>query len=177
MLVTCFYWQFTDFPKKWIFLILIAFSWHLLTGVETSELKMIPYLIDIIGRFANRTFLRQRIFMINRSRCRFILALDYPGNVKSLIWLDSTGHKFCAATQLMKIKIQINIQAFLQYRCRRRLYPPTLSDKISADKTAENLTGCRKFCPPKSFVRRKLCPRKYFVRGNIKHVKLTQISC
>ena len=29
----------------------------------------------------------------------------------------------------------------------------TLSDKISAEKTAENLTGCRKFSPPKYFVR------------------------
>ena len=39
----------------------------------------------------------------------------------------------------------------------------TLSDKISADKTAENLTCCRKFSPTKSFVRRKFCPPKYFV--------------
>ena len=36
-------------------------------------------------------------------------------------------------------------------------------DNISADKTAENLTCCRKFCPPKSFVRRKICPPKNFV--------------
>ena len=28
----------------------------------------------------------------------------------------------------------------------------TLSDKIYADKTAENLTYCRNFCPPKYFV-------------------------
>ena len=27
----------------------------------------------------------------------------------------------------------------------------TLSDKISADQSAENLTYCRKFCPPKHF--------------------------
>ena len=42
----------------------------------------------------------------------------------------------------------------------------TLSDKISADKSAENLAWCRKFCPPKNFVRRKFCPPKYFVRRN-----------
>ena len=44
--------------------------------------------------------------------------------------------------------------------------PCTLSDKISADKSAENLDSCRKFCPPKNFVRRKFCPPKYFVRRN-----------
>ena len=48
----------------------------------------------------------------------------------------------------------------------------TLSDKISADKTAENLTCCRIFCPQKSFVRRKFCLPKYFVHWNSKHVKL-----
>ena len=37
----------------------------------------------------------------------------------------------------------------------------TLSDKISADKSAENLASCRKFCPPKYFVRRKFCPPKF----------------
>ena len=42
----------------------------------------------------------------------------------------------------------------------------TLSDKISADKSAEILPCCRKFCPPKNFVRRKFCPPKYFVRRN-----------
>ena len=52
----------------------------------------------------------------------------------------------------------------------------TLSDKISADKTAENLTCYRKFCPPKSFVRRKFCPPKYFVHWNLKHVKWIQIN-
>ena len=36
----------------------------------------------------------------------------------------------------------------------------TLSDKISADKSAENLAYCRKFCPPKNFVGRKFCPPK-----------------
>ena len=36
----------------------------------------------------------------------------------------------------------------------------TLSDKISADKSAENMACCRKFCPPKNFVRRKFCPPK-----------------
>ena len=39
----------------------------------------------------------------------------------------------------------------------------TLSEKSSADKTAENLTCCRKFRPPKIFVRQKFFPPKYFV--------------
>ena len=38
-----------------------------------------------------------------------------------------------------------------------------LSDKSSTDKTVENLTCCRKFCPP-----------KYFVSWHLKHVKLIQ---
>ena len=37
----------------------------------------------------------------------------------------------------------------------------TLSDNISADKTAENLTCCQKFCPPKIF------SAENFVRRNI----------
>ena len=35
----------------------------------------------------------------------------------------------------------------------------TLSDKNSADKSAENYAGCRKFCPPKIFVCRKFVCR------------------
>ena len=34
----------------------------------------------------------------------------------------------------------------------------TLSDKISADKSAENMACCRTFCPPKNVVNRKFCP-------------------
>ena len=34
-------------------------------------------------------------------------------------------------------------------------------EKNSLDKTAENSTWCRKFCPPKNFVRRKFCPPKF----------------
>ena len=38
----------------------------------------------------------------------------------------------------------------------------TLSDKFSADKSAENLACCRKFCPPNFFVRRKFYPTRYW---------------
>ena len=39
----------------------------------------------------------------------------------------------------------------------------TLSDKISADKTAENVTCCRKLCPPKIFVHRKFLSTENYV--------------
>ena len=38
-------------------------------------------------------------------------------------------------------------------------YCNALSDKISADKSAENLACCRKFCPP------KFCPIRYVIPG------------
>lgn len=37
----------------------------------------------------------------------------------------------------------------------------TLSDKISADKIAENFAWSRKFCPPKNGVRRKIVSRSW----------------
>ena len=52
----------------------------------------------------------------------------------------------------------------------------TLLDKISADKSAENQTCCRKFCPPKILSAEKFCPPKYFACWNLKHVKLIQFS-
>ena len=33
--------------------------------------------------------------------------------------------------------------------------------KFSADKSAENSSRCRKFCPPNIFVRRKFCPPNF----------------
>ena len=62
-------------------------------------------------------------------------------------------------------------QHFLTARPNTGLYPwpeckfeggikNRLSDKISANETAENLACCRKFCPPKTLVRRKFCPLK-----------------
>ena len=44
----------------------------------------------------------------------------------------------------------------------------TLSDKISADKTAENLTCCRKFCPLKS----RIC--QYNANLMLKHIFLVK---
>ena len=52
----------------------------------------------------------------------------------------------------------------------------TLSDKNSADIIAENLVWCRKFCPPKIYVRRKFCPPKMFlenIRKIVTHCKIT----
>ena len=54
------------------------------------------------------------------------------------------------------------IKVFLVIGGPTKTKQTTLSDKISADKSAENLALCRKFRPPKNFVRRKLCPPKYF---------------
>ena len=54
----------------------------------------------------------------------------------------------------------MKVRKYLTFVTRKLI---TLSDKISADKTAENLTCCRKLCPPKGLVRRKFCPPKYFV--------------
>ena len=53
----------------------------------------------------------------------------------------------------------------------RGLETYTLSDKISADKTAENLTCFRKVLSAENFVCRNI------LSAEIKHVKLTQISC
>ena len=43
----------------------------------------------------------------------------------------------------------------------------TLSDKISADKRAENLAWCRKFCPPENFVRRKFFRRIFSFQSHL----------
>ena len=51
------------------------------------------------------------------------------------------------------------------YKCKTS--STTLLDKTSADKSAENLASCRKFCPPKCFVRPKFCPPKYFVHEDL----------
>ena len=37
-----------------------------------------------------------------------------------------------------------------------------IDEKISSDKTAEISTWCRKFCPPKNFVRPKFCPTIFY---------------
>ena len=59
---------------------------------------------------------------------------------------------------------------------RFRLIWHTLSDKNSADIIAENLVWCRKFCPPKIYVRRKFCPPKMFLENIRKIVTYCKIT-
>ena len=84
-------------------------------------------------------------------------------------WTDSGIPRQVSDPQVELRKDYLKYHSIYVTRCPRVEIPPkydqikyerctsprsTLSDKISADKIAENLTCCRKFCPPKIFVRR-----------------------
>ena len=66
---------------------------------------------------------------------------------------------------------------------KKSLSKNTLSDNISVDKTAENLTGWRKFCPPNCYVRRNILlveiqnkPNKYEIHGGGRALSLLPSS-
>ena len=78
-------------------------------------------------------------------------------------WVQGCKKSVPLVLVVQGIKVNWGEEESIFYIFEGNSFVITLSDKISADKTAENLTCCRKFCPPKSFVHRKLCPPKYFV--------------